>query len=292
MNNSKRTIMVFIVILFIIAILITTIFLLLKNLNNEEQNTIEFNNNETMQNVTKEITIKKNNEYVSAHVYDKELVSIYFHNYINTIGTNIEEAYNMLDKDYRDKKFNTLEKYKMYVNNMGPILYKLYVSSYSVNKRDDYTEYICKDQYNNIYIFKETAVMQYEVLLDEYTYENDEFVKKYENLNNNRDKGILNIDKFFRMINLLDYESAYNTLDNTFKEQNFKTQKEFENYIKTKLFANNAISYQSYSNEISSLHVYELKITDATQKNTNEIKVNVIMQLKEGTDFVMSFSIE
>lgn len=240
-------------------------------------------------NKTNEIMVKDINQYNSLNITNNQLVTIYFNEYINEINNNIQEAYNMLDVEYRNKKFSTIEKYKKYINNINSIIYNLKLTSYSVDENDEYTEYICKDQYNNVYIFKETSVMQYKILLDEYTHGNEKITQKYANLNKDRDKVIINIDKFFRMINLLDYESAYNLLDKNFKNKNFKTQSEFEKYVNANLFANNTISYESYSKE-GSLHIYKLKITDTTEKNKEEIEFKIIMQLKEGTDFVMSFS--
>lgn len=239
---------------------------------------------------TNEIVVNNNNQYNSSYITNNQLITIYFNEYINEINNNIQDAYNMLDTEYRNKKFSTIEKYKKYINNINSIIYNLKLTSYSVAEHDGYIEYICKDQYNNIYIFKESSVMQYKVLLDEYTFENEVITKKYENLKNDREKVIINIDKFFRMINLLDYESAYNLLDENFKNKYFKTQKEFEQYINTNLNANNSVSYESYTQE-GSTHIYKLKIKDTTRKNSNEIEFKIIMKLKEGTDFVMSFSL-
>lgn len=238
---------------------------------------------------TNEITVNNSNQYNSSNITNNQLVGIYFNEYINAINNNIQEAYNMMDVDYRNKKFSTIEKYKKYINNIKSIIYNLKLTSYSVDENDGYTEYICKDQYNNVYIFKETSVMQYKILLDEYTFGNGVITERYENLDKDRDKVILNIDKFFRMINLLDYESAYNLLNQNFKNKNFKTQSEFEKYINNNLFANNSVSYESYSRE-GSTNMYKLKITDTTGKNKEEIEFKIIMQLKEGTDFEMSFS--
>lgn len=232
-----------------------------------------------------------NNTLIMNDITDKYMAQYYLENYGNMILNDLEKSYEMLDDNYKQKKFPTYDSYKNYIKSSNIKYNLLELQSYYFKEFDEYNEFSCKDQYNNVYIFKETSVMEYTVQLDDYTLENEEFNSKYKEASN-RDKGILNIDKFFRMINMQDYTSAYNVLDEKFKANNFKTQAEFESYIKTKLFRYNKIEYQEYGNEISSLHTYKLQLTDATSENAQTVEFNVVMKLLEGTNFVMSFSIK
>ena len=93
------------------------------------------------------------------------------------------------------------------------------------------------------------------------------------------------------MINAKDYKAAYSVLNDEFKNNYFKTEKDFENYMKQKVFLYNDVEYVKYQDEISSIYKYDVTIKNRLD-NSQEFDFSIIMQLKEGTDFVMSFSIE
>lgn len=128
--------------------------------------------------------------------------------------------------------------------------------------------------------------MDYTVILDTYTIDLPEFLEKYENAKE-EDKVILNLQKCFEALNNNDYKYVYNKLDATFKSNNFKTEADFEKYVKTNFFeSNNAKS--SNGKKQGDLYTYEVTITDKTEKNTKTVKKTFVMRLNEGTDFVMS----
>ena len=102
---------------------------------------------------------------------------------------------------------------------------------------------------------------------------------------------MMNIDKFFQMLNAKDYKAAYEKLDMNFKNNYFKTEQDFENYIKQRVFSYNKVEYVSYNGDISGIFKYDLNLKNK-QNETQEVSFSVVMQLKEGTDFVMSFNIQ
>ena len=51
------------------------------------------------------------------------------------------------------------------------------------------------------------------------------------------------------------------------------------------------VEYTTYSNE-NSTYVQTIKLSDITEKDDSTITMNIIMQLKDNYEFVMSFSIE
>ena len=57
----------------------------------------------------------------------------------------------------------------------------LELKSYKIDKNNDYTQYVLIDNLENYYIFRETSVMDYTVILDTYTIDLPEFLEKYEN---------------------------------------------------------------------------------------------------------------
>lgn len=237
----------------------------------------------------KEIKNNEVNVYQPQNIIETQMGMVYFSDYKNKLIENIDDAYRILDKSYKEKRFRTIDEFKNYINLMENLMYIGSVDC-KLSKNNENTVYTLKDQYGNTYIFEETAIMEYTVQLDDYTLENEEFNQKYNRLTK-KEKGILNIDKFFKMINMKDYTSAYKVLDENFKQNYFKTQSYFENYMKTKIFHYNKVNYKEYSNKITDVYTYKVTLTDMTEENTNEVEFNIVMKILEGTDFIMSFEV-
>lgn len=235
-----------------------------------------------------EIPQKQYNTFKYTNITNEQNAKEYLKDYINKVTYKMELAYECLENEYKEKRFPTIQEYKKYINNAN--IKNIELQNCYVEKYNDYTQYTCKDQYGNVYIFKYSAIMEYTIQLDDYTLENQSFNSKYEEASN-RDKGILNIDKFFKMINMQDYTAAYEVLDENFKQNYFKTEQDFEKYIKNKMFRYNKVEYKEYSNKITDIHTYKVVLTDATEENQNQVEFNIVMKLLEETDFVMSFEV-
>ena len=163
------------------------------------------------------------------------------------------------------------------------------VSKYDVNKEDDYTQYVCIDSFENNYIFKATSAMKYTVILDTYTIDIPEFTEKYAKANT-QEKVILNLNKFMLSLNNKDYKYAYSILANSFKQANFPSLEEFENYAKQTFFDHNAFEYVSYDSNGDTYYTYAVTISDSTGQSIDTVTKTFIIQLNEGTDFVLSFN--
>lgn len=293
MKNKNIKFLIILLIIIIIIILFALIYIL--HLQESKKNTIYINDIENdisyIQGPLKQqIDDLEYNSIEYIHVTDKQMAEKYFTSYIQLMINNLEQSYTLLEKEYQTERFSTYEMYNKYIQNNILYLKQAKLESVSIKDYDSYKKYTCKDQYGKVYVFKETAVMEYTVQLDDYTLENDAFNKKYEEANS-RDKGLLNVDKFFKMINMQDYTSAYSVLDDSFKQNYFKTQTNFENYMKNKVFRYNKVDYKEYSNKITDIYTYKVVLTDLTEENTNEVEFNIVMKLLEGTNFVMSFEV-
>ena len=201
-----------------------------------------------------------------------------------------EKAYNMLDTEYANKRFGSLNNYKEYISNNKNLINEIYLSKYQVNVNDDYNEYICIDQFNNYYIFKEINVMEYTLILDTYTLDLEEFTKKY-NSSDEQMKVGMNIEKVVQAINQKDYKYVFNKLADNFKEQYFKTIDDFQKYIQYNFYDVNIIEYLNFE-EQGDVYIYKVIIKDAVGDNQQTIEKNIIVKLNSNTDFVMSFNIE
>ena len=223
---------------------------------------------------------------------DSQTVAMdYFNNYKKLLSNNAETLYNVLDKEYREKRFGSLEDFQEYVNSNREELEGANVSSYLVNNYEDYTEYVCKDQYENLYIFRATAVMKYSLLLDTYTITTDEFKQQYQN-SSNENKVKLNVDKWFDMINNRDYKNAFNYLDETFRTNNLKNDPNtFEAYMRDQYPLHYQVLYGEIT-ERNGTYVQSVKLKDITGEDSTEHMIDIIMQLQDDMNFVMSFTMQ
>lgn len=268
---------------------INQIFVILDN--SQMTFAIEFYNKDwTMENLQTEIKRNDYNVYTYVRVNEEQMARKYILDFIDKSSHNPEEAYAILDEEFRNERFKNQETFKKYVKNNMKVLNRMVLYQYQVIYGDDYNSYICMNQYGEYWIFKETAVMQYKVILDTYTLDLPEFLEKY-NSTNNQGKVALNIQKFMQSIDAKDYSYAYSKLADSFKNNYFKTEEQFKNYIKEHTFEMNNVEYKTYSLQGQN-HIYELILTDKSGNSTVRKNLNIVMQLKEGTDFVMSFEVE
>lgn len=281
-KNVKYIIIILIVLLLIISIVL--FFMLQKS------NVID---EEDLTNATQsEITSYKGYEFQPIIIDSATLASMYLNDLKINMLYNVEEAYNKLDDEYKQEKYPTLESFNQYIENNMENIQSIAINKYEIKRSEkDSSAYklIIIDKKDNYYIFDITAVMQYNVILDTYTLDLPEFLEEYNNAQDS-EKVLLNLQKVFEAINDKDYHYVYNKLDDTFRTNNFPTEEEFEEYMANTFFDNNSVSYEEYQTR-GNIHIYKLVIKNKDDTNAQSIEKEFIMQLGEGTDFVMSFNV-
>ena len=229
------------------------------------------------------------NKFQFTNVDDEDLINNYLNNYEDEIVNNLSDSYLMLDEDYRNARFGTVEEYENYMKDNMQYMLSIVFTKYKREDKDGYTEYICIDKDNNYYIFKEKAVMDYSILLDNYTIDSDEFLDKYKNADLQTKVG-LNCEKIVQALNLKDYKYIYNKLDETFKNSNFDSLDKFTEYMSTNYPDRYQAEYSGFKKE-SDLYIQPITLNPISGEGESK-QNNIIMQLKDGTDFVISFNIE
>lgn len=250
----------------------------------QAQEKIEIDNSE------EEIAKKNNNNFEPSIMNEQELAKEKFNNLKLLMLRKSEKLYNMFDEEYKNKKFGNYQGYVQYVEDNYERLTTMYLTKYKVDELDSYTQYVCIDNYGRYCIFRNKTATEVEILLDTYTVDLPEFTEKY-NKASAQEKVGMNIEKFINAINEQDYKYGYDRLDEVFKRNNMPTQQDFENYVKNNMYENNVLEHNEVKKE-GNIFVYELGIKDGNNEDAEQKKLTVIMQLKEGTDFVMSFSME
>ncbi len=269
-------------------------------------------------NDNQEDTVEKNDNNLIPQKYYEEadIIDIYLQDYIELALFNPEMAYQTINEDYRIKKFETYQEYEEYIaekreelETMCKSIRKQYtdfetyqeyeeyyrqvsktdIKQYKVEEINGKKRYICIAGNDRYYIFDINSIMDYTVILDTYTVDLPEFTEQYNSANDSEKAG-LNLQKVVDAINNKDYEYVYNKLDDTFKENNFPTLNEFEEYITENFYNSNNVTYSNYKSS-GGLHMYDATIVDAENEKSSPITKTFIIKLLDGTDFTMSFNV-
>ena len=235
-----------------------------------------------------EIKEEKNNTYEIKEFSDVDICQQYYDSLVNMILYVPDEAYKLLDTDYLKKRFNNKEEYNKYINDNREIVYLSKLSKYKVIEENNQIIYICIDNFNNNYIFKRKAgILDYTLMLDDYTIMSSADIAEYSTLSEEEIAG-RNIRKFIKMINTKNYNAIYSILNETFKNNNFKSVNDLENYIKNNFYEVNGIELIDIK-ELDNLFAYEYKIFN--KRNTQESKtISIITNKTKDTNFTISFS--
>ncbi len=246
-----------------------------------------------------DIQVVDTNLKIENHIYNKfsiktisteELIRKYMSYFMNILINHTEIAYeNYLDDEYKKKRFGELGELMEFVNNNKEELNEIVPSQYLVEFDDNSKKYVILDQFQNTYEFYETETMVYKVRLDNYTIMPDNFKETYDS-SNEQYKVRMNIDKWIDMINNRDYHTAYKYLDETFRNNNFGSEENFEQYMREHF----PLHYQLQVGEITQtnqIYTQYIILTDITGETDEKIENTIIMQLQDDYNFVMSFEV-
>lgn len=231
-----------------------------------------------------------NNSIQFSEVSDESVCRRYLANYKSNMLYNPEKAYELLDEEYRNKRFGNIDNYKSYINENKEAIRKITLDKYKFNDKNGYIEYIVIDNNGNYYIFKETAIMQYKVIADVHTLDLEEFVNKY-NSGDEIQKVGMNIEKIMDALNTKDYGYVYSKLANSYKAKNFPTYESFEEYARNMFVGVNSIEYIEHDQEGEN-YLYSIIFKDSTGQSIIRIEKTIIMQLKDNNDFIFSFNLD
>ena len=109
------------------------------------------------------------NQYIPVYVSEDKMAKIYLDDYLRIMSSDPEKAYNLLDSNYRNKKFGNLDNFKTYISTLS--FDSISIDRYLITSEYGYEIFKIYDNNNNLYIFKTKGVMQYSVYLDDTTIE-------------------------------------------------------------------------------------------------------------------------
>lgn len=233
---------------------------------------------------------KGNNIYRDSSNVDIEIIQNYFTNYKKLALVAPEIAYeNLLDDEYKQKRFGSVEKYKQYIETNRENIKVTILREYKTEVSGETAQYIGVDQKGKSYFFNAKTASDYKVILDYYTVDVPQFKEVYEKAKEEEKVGY-NINKCIDAINDFDYGYMYSKLDDNFKNNNYPTEESFEQAIKEIFFEKNETT-NLYCSQEGEVYRGEVNIVNAENSLASKTIV-FIMKLEEGTNFVMSFSAE
>lgn len=227
-----------------------------------------------------------NNSYEKNVITDLVMAQYYLYDYGYLVSNYPEEAYKLLDEEYKNIRFPTFEEYNTYIKQSNKNNSLLKIKNYSIEETEEATIFTCIDEYGDTYIFKDKDIMNYKLQLDGYTLKNEEYDSKLKK----EEKVKYNIRQIISMINMQDYKSVYDILDINFRQNNFATLSKLEEYIKTNFYHHNEVAFKAHNKDMEPTYVYNVNIKNIENKEENR-DIKFVIKLLEGTDFVMSFEI-
>lgn len=237
------------------------------------------------------IELNDNNKFSTISYSDQDMAAKYLSDYKNILSNDLEEAYNILDQEYKEKKFDSYEEFTEYYEDRKNGIFSYSLENYEVTEYNSYTKYICVDSYGNYYIFYATGVMNYTVMLDQYTIFDETVEEEYNNATDEQ-KVQTDIDIFFKMVNTKDYVSAYKLLNNSFKNNYFSTIDEFKEYAQNNFFESTTITTVNELTQSGSYYVCTIVTSNDMSDTVETGEETFIVSLGEDTDFEMSFTVK
>lgn len=95
------------------------------------------------------------------------------------------------------------------------------------------------------------------------------------------------VKNFIELINAKKYTEAYALLEKNFRKENFPTEQDFINYIKTDWFENNIIS----SREITENGTVLVNIRKTLSTQSTKMQKEFLVNLEENENFAIEFKI-
>ncbi|MCI9063794.1 MAG: hypothetical protein HFJ17_04260 [Clostridia bacterium] len=229
-----------------------------------------------------------NNQYQMITVRYEDMAKEYINTYKRLAIGKPELAYEYLDEEYREARYGDVNKFKQYVKENKEAINSITLDKYDVSDKGNYKQFVCIDKNGFYYIFKQNSILDFSLITDTHTIDIPEFTEKYEKANE-KEKVAMNINKIVEALNMKDYTYVYNKLSKGFRNNNFKTQKDFEDFAKIYFKNINKVEFGEYSKKADT-HIFSIVLTDVHEKSTLKLNFDILMRLGDGSDFVMTMS--
>jgi len=231
------------------------------------------------------------NSYYLETISIERLVKIYMDHFINMTVKHPEIVYNKyLHDEYKLRRFGNVEEFKKYIERNKEEIDNIRATKYLVENEGEQKKYVLMDQYENTYEFYETRTMSYKVKYDIYTILSDNYKQTYKSANEQK-KVMMNVNRWINMLNNRDYRTAYDFLDETYRNNKFGSAENFEKQMRELFPSKYKVEYDNFSSE-GAIYLQPITFKEIDNENSENINMTIIMKLLEETEFVMSYNIQ
>lgn len=236
---------------------------------------------------TKLSSYDSSKKFTLKNATDEDIITRYLEYYQNMVLYDTKDAYDLLNEDYKNKRFGSYNSFEEYVNDYNQTIENLTLEKYGMSYGETTTKYIAQDTKENYYTFECKSVLDFDIQLDNYTIEIDDYKAKYNALTDQQ-KAAICLSNVIQMINTKDYENLYKKVDETFRSKNFPTIDEFKNYINNRYYYYNIVS-NTQARMDSNIYVLSFDISSGNNTSAETKKANLLIQLVNDTEFKISF---
>ena len=239
--------------------------------------------------------IKQNeyNKFEKKNYSNEDLCYEYFKDYTDKLLNDPNIAYNLLDDKYKSERFNNNEElFKEYIEDRKRQIEESILVSFAFEYDGYDVESISlKDNFDNIYIVKENAVLDYTIQLDNYTIKSEEYYKEYAKLTDN-EKASNNMHEIIKMLNTKDYKHLYSKLYKKFRDNYFPDEATFRQYMENNYYDYNVLGISSIDQESDNIYTCNSILKGGKSSAAESKDFIVLIKLTDNNDYVYSFSIE
>lgn len=234
-----------------------------------------------------EIAKNEYNKYEAKSLETQNIIKFYLNDYTMLALYSPEDAYNILNEDYRNKRFGSIENYKEYIENNKSKFENVTFSKYGVELNTESTQYTIVDNNNCTYVFNIKECMSYSVISDMYTVDIDSVIENYDNASD-EEKVQINIQKLVEALNNNDYKYVYSKLSEESKISKYSTIELLKNdiYIEASCITVFGDFYEDEN--IQNRYIYNVKL-NSMSSNSNNIDLKIIMDIKADREFSFDF---
>lgn len=112
----------------------------------------------------------KINELTPINMNEEQIARKYLAEYTKLLYNDPQIAFNLVEIEYRDKKFGNIDKFKEHFKDKFDVkFFNAQVEQLSIRNTAMFKEFYIIDSSDNTYIFREYSIMQYKVIFDNYT---------------------------------------------------------------------------------------------------------------------------
>ena len=157
MKNIKRNILIAI---FIILVVVSIVIINYQNNKNFIYTPVE----------SSSLKHYEENEYIPVNISYDQIARIYLQDYVYKLLNDRQAAYDLLDKEYREKRFTSFDSFNKYIDIINTMRFReMKVKDYAITENGSIREFDVHDSDGNLFIFREKGVMQYTVFFDRNT---------------------------------------------------------------------------------------------------------------------------